>query len=144
MQINVNAIPHELIFIEEAGFNLTKVRRNRRSITSHRAIVNVPGQCDGNIMMCAAITQNRVIHCQANLGPYNAGHILTFLYRRRKNGGRKDSVHCHLGQCIFPQISCGPELVSSASTICSAIPPIIISLIESHCRVFLGMAVEGL
>lgn len=81
LQMDADAIPHEFIFIDEAGFNLTKVRRRGRNIIGHRAILNVPGQRGGNITMCAAITQNGVLHRHANLGPYNTAHILTFLDR---------------------------------------------------------------
>ncbi len=40
---------------------------------------NVSGQHGGNITMCAAITQNGVLHYNSTLGPYNTGHLLTFL-----------------------------------------------------------------
>jgi len=33
--------PHEIIFVDEAGFNLTKRRRRGRNIIGHRPIVNV-------------------------------------------------------------------------------------------------------
>lgn len=79
--MGVDAILHEFIFIDVAGFNRTKVRRRGRNTTSHRAILNVLGQRGGNITMCAAITQNEVLHRQANFGPYNTAHILTFLDR---------------------------------------------------------------
>ncbi len=41
----------------------------------------MPGQRGGNITICAAITQNGVLHHHANLGPYNASLILAFLHR---------------------------------------------------------------
>ncbi len=41
----------------------------------------MPGQRGGNITLCAAITQNGVLHHHANLGPYNANLILAFLHR---------------------------------------------------------------
>lgn len=52
------ATPHEFIFIDEVGFNLTKVRGRGRNIIDHRAILNVPGQLGGII----TITQNVVLH----------------------------------------------------------------------------------
>ncbi|KAK0131387.1 hypothetical protein N1851_033930 [Merluccius polli] len=55
----------------------TSVRRRGRNIIGHRDFLNVPGQRDGNNTMCPAITQNGVLHCHANLGPYNMAHILT-------------------------------------------------------------------
>lgn len=70
---------HEYIYIDEVGFNLTKNRRRGRNVIGQRAIVNVPGQRGGNITMCAAITNNGVLHHHATLGPYNTAHIVTFL-----------------------------------------------------------------
>ncbi|XP_041947824.1 uncharacterized protein LOC121708924 [Alosa sapidissima] len=70
---------HEYIYIDEVGFNLTKTRRRGRNIIGQRAILNVPGQRGGNITMCAAITNNGVLHHHATLGPYNTAHIITFL-----------------------------------------------------------------
>ncbi|XP_030266443.1 uncharacterized protein LOC115577677 [Sparus aurata] len=79
LQTDAEEIPHEFIYIDEAGFNLTKSRRRGRNITGHRAIINVPGQRGGNITLCAAITQNGVLLRHASMGPYNTAHILTFL-----------------------------------------------------------------
>lgn len=72
-------VPHEIIFVDEAGFNLTKRRRRGRNIIGHRAIVNVPGQRGGNVTMCAAISQRGVLHRHAILGPYNTMLLLAFL-----------------------------------------------------------------
>ncbi len=41
--------PHECIFLDEAGFNLTKRRRRGRNIIGQRAIVELPGQRGGNV-----------------------------------------------------------------------------------------------
>ncbi|XP_030267242.1 uncharacterized protein LOC115578423 [Sparus aurata] len=79
LQMDAEEIPHKFIYIDEAGFNLTKSRRRGRNIIGHRAIINVPGQRGGNITLCAAITQNRILLRHANMGPYNTAHILTFL-----------------------------------------------------------------
>ncbi len=79
--MDAEEVPHEFIYIDEAGFNLTTVRRRGRNIFGHCAIVNVPGQHGGNITLCAAITQNGVLHRHANLGPYSTYLILTFLDR---------------------------------------------------------------
>ncbi len=82
LEMDAHAIPHEFIFIDEAGFNLAKTRRRGRNVIGHRAIIDVPGQRGGNITMCAAISSmHGVLHRHANLGPYNTGHILTFLDR---------------------------------------------------------------
>ncbi len=73
------AQPHELIFIDEAGFDLSKTRRRGRNVIGQRAIVHVPGQRGGNITLCAAISLRGLLHHHAKLGPYNSQHILTFL-----------------------------------------------------------------
>ncbi|KAK0136824.1 hypothetical protein N1851_026996 [Merluccius polli] len=79
LQMDGEEIQHEFIYVDEAGFNLTRTRRRGRNIIGHRAIVNVPGQRGGNITLCAAITQNGVLHRHAHIGPYNTALILTFL-----------------------------------------------------------------
>ncbi|XP_039606480.1 uncharacterized protein LOC120527295 [Polypterus senegalus] len=58
---------HEYIYMDEAGFNLTKRRRRGRSVIGQRAIVGVPGQRGGNVTLCAAISNHGVVHHQANL-----------------------------------------------------------------------------
>ncbi|KAI2665826.1 Insertion element IS630 uncharacterized 39 kDa protein [Labeo rohita] len=73
------AQPHEFIFIDEAGFDLSKTRRRGRNVIGQRAIVHVPGQRGGNITLCAAISLPGLLHHHAKLGPYNSQHILTFL-----------------------------------------------------------------
>ncbi len=79
LELEVAAVEHQFIFIDEAGFNLTKRRKRGRNIIGQRAIVEVPGQRGGNITMCAAITHHGVIHHHATLGPYNTAHLITFL-----------------------------------------------------------------
>ncbi|KAI2660049.1 Insertion element IS630 uncharacterized 39 kDa protein [Labeo rohita] len=81
LQMDAEQIQHEFIYVDEAGFNLAKTQRRGRNVIGHRAITNVPGQRGGNITLCAAITQNGVLHHHANLGPYNANLILAFLDR---------------------------------------------------------------
>ncbi|KAK0136831.1 hypothetical protein N1851_027004 [Merluccius polli] len=44
LQMDGEEIQHEFIYVDEAGFNLTRTRRRGRNIIGHRAIVNVPGQ----------------------------------------------------------------------------------------------------
>ncbi|KAK0136823.1 hypothetical protein N1851_026995 [Merluccius polli] len=48
LQMDGEEIQHEFIYVDEAGFNLTRTRRRGRNIIGHRAIVNVPGQRGGN------------------------------------------------------------------------------------------------
>ncbi|KAI2645112.1 Translation initiation factor IF-2 [Labeo rohita] len=79
MELEADVMGHEQVFVDEAGFNLTKTRKRGRNFIGHRAIINVPGQRGGNITMCAAISQNGVVHHHATLGPYNTAHIITFL-----------------------------------------------------------------
>jgi len=79
LELEVAAVEHQFVFIDEAGFNLTKRRKRGRNIIGQRAIVEVPGQRGGNITMCAAITHHGVIHHHATLGPYNTAHLITFL-----------------------------------------------------------------
>ncbi len=59
---------HEYIFIDEAGFNLTKRRRRGRNIIGRRAIVEVPGQRGGNVTLCAPISHIMQLP-SCNLGP---------------------------------------------------------------------------
>lgn len=73
LELEVAAVEHQFIFIDEVGFNLTKRQKRGRNVISQRAIVEVPGQRGGNITMCAAITHH------ATLGPYNTTHLITFL-----------------------------------------------------------------
>lgn len=78
-KLDTMARPHELIFVDEAGFNLTKRRRRDRNIIDHRAIVEFPGQRGGNITLCAAISNRGVLSHHATLGPCNTEHLLTCL-----------------------------------------------------------------
>lgn len=73
LEMDAHVIRHKFIYVDEVGFNLTKTRRRGQNVIGQRAIKNVPGQRGGNITMCAAITQNRVLHHNATLGPYNTG-----------------------------------------------------------------------
>lgn len=75
--------PHEYIYMDEAGFNLTKRRRRGRNVIGHRAIVGVPGQRGGNVTLCAAISNHGVVHHHANLGPYNTHQLLISLNHMR-------------------------------------------------------------
>ncbi|KAJ8383538.1 hypothetical protein AAFF_G00219880, partial [Aldrovandia affinis] len=79
LELDASAAPPEYIFIDEAGFNLTRTRRRGRNIIGNRAIVDVPGLRGGNVTMCAAIGHRGVIHHHAQFGPYNTARLLTFL-----------------------------------------------------------------
>ncbi|CAM4572758.1 unnamed protein product [Leuciscus chuanchicus] len=81
-QLDAMKRPHEFIYMDEAGFNLTK-RRRGRNVIGHRAIVGVPGQPGGNVTLCAAISNHGVVHHHANLGPNNTHQLLIFLNHMR-------------------------------------------------------------
>lgn len=65
---------HEYIFVDEAGFNLTKRRRGKNK-TGLCAIAEVPHQRGGNVTLCAAISY---LHHHGTLGPYDTKHLHTF------------------------------------------------------------------
>ncbi len=71
------------MYMDEAGFNLTKRRRRGRNVIGYWAIVGVPGQRGGNVTLCAAISNHGVVHHHANLGPYNTHQLLNFLNHMR-------------------------------------------------------------
>ncbi|KAF0039294.1 hypothetical protein F2P81_007529 [Scophthalmus maximus] len=75
--------PYEFIFVDKAGFNLTKSRRRDRNMIGQRATVEVPGQRGGNVTICAAISNHGVLHHHVTLGPYNTQHLLRFIANLR-------------------------------------------------------------
>lgn len=79
MELESSEPSHNFIYVDEAGFNLTKSRRRGRNVIGHRATVDLPGQRGGNISMCAAISENGVLTHIPRIGPYNTQHLLTFL-----------------------------------------------------------------
>ena len=79
MELEASEPLHCFIYMDEAGFNLTKRRRPGRNIIGHRATVDVPGQRGGNITMCAAISVNGVLTHIPMIGPYNTQRLVTFL-----------------------------------------------------------------
>ncbi|KAL7852197.1 hypothetical protein SRHO_G00179820 [Serrasalmus rhombeus] len=78
MELESSEQPHRFIYVDEAGFNLTKGRRRGRNIIGHRATV-VPGQRGRNITMCAATSELGVLTHIPTLGPYNKQHLVTFI-----------------------------------------------------------------
>ncbi|XP_058258311.1 uncharacterized protein LOC131361293 [Hemibagrus wyckioides] len=105
--IDGDPISHEFIVIDEAGFNLTKVRRRWRNIIGHRAILNVPGQRGGNITVCCNHTEwDPTPPCRVwslQHGPHY--HIFRqtsqHCHSRTTNGCQADEIHCHLGHVSF-------------------------------------------
>lgn len=79
MELDGSQTNHDYIYVDEAGFNLTKKRKRGRNIIGQRATVNVPGQRGGNITICAAISRNGVVAHNAVLGPYNTARLISFL-----------------------------------------------------------------
>lgn len=79
MELEANQVPHEIIYVDEAGFNLAKRRRRGRNIIGQRATVTVPGQRGANITMCAAISNNGALLHKCQIGPYNTDRLLLFL-----------------------------------------------------------------
>ncbi|XP_056441214.1 uncharacterized protein LOC130378498 isoform X1 [Gadus chalcogrammus] len=150
LRMDGEEIQHEFIYVDEAGFNLTRTRRRGRNIIGHRAIVNVPGQRGGNITLCAAITQNGVLHRHAHMGAYNTALILLLrilgpiAQHNSSKSNKSYAIHCCLGQCVFPSLCSGSELVSATSTFHRLISSTILSIPQPYRRVFLGMAVEGI
>ncbi len=79
MEFEAEGAHHKLIFVDEADFNLCKVRRRGRNIIGQRATVTVPGQRGANITMCAAISNDGVLCHIPTIGPYNTERLITFL-----------------------------------------------------------------
>ncbi|KAI7790162.1 hypothetical protein IRJ41_011132 [Triplophysa rosa] len=67
MELEAREPLHSFIYMDEAGFNLTK------------PTVDVPGQQGGNITMSAAISKNGVLTHIPIIGPYNTERLVTFL-----------------------------------------------------------------
>ncbi|RXN33978.1 hypothetical protein ROHU_015236 [Labeo rohita] len=65
MEFEAEGAHHKFIFVDEAGFNLCKVRRRGRNIIGQRATVTVPGQRGANITMCAASSERLITFLDA-------------------------------------------------------------------------------
>ncbi|RXN21011.1 hypothetical protein ROHU_016731 [Labeo rohita] len=79
MELEVEGAHHVFIYVDEAGFNLIKVKRRGRNLIGYRATITVPGQRDANITMCAANSNNGVLCHIPTIGPYNTERLITFL-----------------------------------------------------------------
>ncbi len=99
------------MYMDEAGFNLTKRRRRGRNVIGHRAIVGVPGQRGGNVTLCAAISNHDYIKVYERQ-PYTRVNLLQamglFLWWHRCGGMPSLDTAC---QVFFPplpgQTKCG-------------------------------------
>ncbi|XP_060726101.1 uncharacterized protein LOC132845820 isoform X2 [Tachysurus vachellii] len=89
MELKANQAPHEFIYIDEAGFNLSKRCRRGRNIIGKRATVDVPGHRGANITMCAAMANAGLLLHRCQVGPYNTERLLAFL----------NDLH----QCLVPE-----------------------------------------
>ncbi len=151
LELEVAAVEHQFIFIDEAGFNLTKRRKRGRNIIGQRAIVEVPGQRGGNITMCAAITHHGVIHHHATLGPYNTAHLITFLDTLHNTLIPPDQVDgpeqlryvVILGQRKFPQGCSDSQLVHCPPMLFSCLSPSIVSIPQSYWGIFFCLEMES-
>ncbi|XP_034045995.1 uncharacterized protein LOC117527664 [Thalassophryne amazonica] len=79
MELEAEGAHHIFIYVDEAGFNLCKVRRCGRNLIGHRATITVPGQRGANITMCAAISNDGVLSHISAVGPYNSERLIAFL-----------------------------------------------------------------
>ncbi len=79
MELEGHETTHILVFVDEAGFNLSKGRRRGRNLIGHRATTDTPGQRGTSITMCAAISENGVSTHLPHIGPYNTQLLLVFL-----------------------------------------------------------------
>lgn len=61
----MDAISYE--FIDEAGFNRAKSRREGRNVFGHGTIIDAPGQHGANIMCTAISGTGGVLHHHSNL-----------------------------------------------------------------------------
>ncbi|XP_034023420.1 uncharacterized protein LOC117507714 [Thalassophryne amazonica] len=79
MELEAEGAHHIFIYVDEAGFNLCKVRHRGRNLIGHRATITVPGQRGANITMCAAISNDDVLSHIPAVGPYNSERLIAFL-----------------------------------------------------------------
>ncbi|XP_007232845.3 uncharacterized protein LOC125799434 [Astyanax mexicanus] len=79
MELEAEGAHHIFIYVDEAGFNLCKVRRRGRNLIGNRATITVPGQRGANITMCAAISNDGVLCHIPTIGPYNTERLIAFL-----------------------------------------------------------------
>lgn len=75
MELEENHTPHEIIYVDEAGFDLEKTRWRGRNIIRKRATVDVPGQRGANIT-CAAISSAGLVLQKCQIGLYNTELLL--------------------------------------------------------------------
>ena len=79
MEVEANQTTHEIIYVDEAEFNLAKTLWRRRNVIGKRATIDVPGQRGENITMCAAISSAGLALQKCQIGPCNNEHLLLCL-----------------------------------------------------------------
>ena len=65
------------MYVDEAGFPSSEVRRHERKSIEQRATVPVPRP--SHITMCASVFNNGVLCHIATIGPYNTENLITSL-----------------------------------------------------------------
>jgi transposase len=68
-----------LIYLDEAGFNLHLRRRQGRAMRGSRALLTVPNSRGRNISVAAAMSEDGFLHHKVRLGAYNAVFFIEFL-----------------------------------------------------------------
>lgn len=95
MELKSSTEPLTFIYVDEASFNMAKIRRHGSNVIGHRAKVQIPGQRGANITMCTAISEPGPLTSIPAAEPYNSGKLIEFLdglYRAPlESEGRKDA-----------------------------------------------------
>ena len=74
----------QIIFVDEAGFNLSMRRSRGWSRVNTEARVTVPFTRSRNISVCAAINANGPIMYEVNASAYNSGSFKEFMINLSK------------------------------------------------------------
>jgi len=83
----------DVIYIDEAGFNLHLIRRRGRSRIGQRATVETVNSRGGNISICAAISPTLgVMHYKVRLGAFNSDEFVTFLRELVREAGTANTI----------------------------------------------------
>ncbi len=86
--------------MDEAGLSLSKCRRRGRNVFGQRATIGTPGQREGNVTMCAAISDNGVIAHSPHTGPYNTQLLMAFLHTLYR-----DLIQAHERDVVKPDLT---------------------------------------
>ncbi len=152
MEFEAEGAHHKFIFVDEAGFNLCKVRRRGRNIIGLRANVTVPGQRGANITMCAAISNDGVLCHIPTIGLYNTERLITFLDALKEilippeeRGLLRPGMSLYV--IIWDNVAFHHSrlewMVCSTASYYDAIPPCILAFSKPNRGVLLCLEVEG-